>query len=69
MPEPTQPTTTENSPPATPTTYGYCSWHYGYASGIRLINVVEQGSGSGRTRSACGPCRDQHGLIPYADQP
>ncbi|WP_103542041.1 hypothetical protein [Streptomyces sp. SM1] len=64
MSESTQPTTTED----TPTAYGLCHWHQGYASGIRLINAIEQGSGSGITHFACGPCRELHRLTPFADR-
>uniref|UniRef100_UPI0028115FC2 hypothetical protein n=1 Tax=Streptomyces alfalfae TaxID=1642299 RepID=UPI0028115FC2 len=52
-----------------PMTYGYCSWHRGYSTGIRVIEVVEQASGPGHVQSACGPCREMYGLVPYADRP
>lgn len=52
----------------TPTAFGLCHWHGGYASGIRLIYAIEQGSGSGITHFACGPCRERHGLVPFADR-
>ncbi|KOV73749.1 hypothetical protein ADL00_03995 [Streptomyces sp. AS58] len=54
---------------AEPMTYGYCSWHCGYSAGIRVIEVVEQGSGPGAAQSACEPCRGKHGLVPFADRP
>jgi len=53
----------------THTAYGLCHWHQGYAAGVRLIDVIEQGSGSGITHFACGPCRARYGLVPFADQP
>ncbi|MFJ4692858.1 hypothetical protein [Streptomyces sp. NPDC088766] len=53
----------------TPRAFGWCSWHSGYAEGIRLINFQEQGSGPGGGAFACGPCIETHGLIPFADQP
>ncbi|MFM9652744.1 hypothetical protein [Streptomyces galilaeus] len=53
----------------TPRASGWCSWHSGNAEGIRLITVYEQGSGSGGHLFACGPCRKEHGLVPFADQP
>ncbi|CAL9515914.1 hypothetical protein SUDANB145_03715 [Streptomyces sp. enrichment culture] len=52
-----------------PLTYGYCAWHRGYSTGIRVIEVVEQASGPGGVQSACGPCREEYDLVPYADQP
>lgn len=65
MAEPTQPTATED----TPTAFGWCAWHLGIATGVRLINIIEQGSGPGRTQFACPPCMDQHGLVPLTDRP
>ncbi|MFD1659994.1 hypothetical protein ACFSL4_17775 [Streptomyces caeni] len=63
----------ENRTPApaqhTPTAYGWCSWHQGYSGGVRLIQVVEQGSGPGGHVFACASCRELHGLVPFADQP
>ncbi|MEH0642852.1 hypothetical protein QBB33_15520 [Streptomyces scabiei] len=57
--------------PAThaPTAYGYCSWHRGSAEGVRLVDVHEQGSGPGGGVFACGPCRETHRLVPFADRP
>ena len=52
-----------------PTGYGWCSWHHAFAGGIRLIRAVEQGSGSGGGVFACPPCIEEHGLVPFADQP
>lgn len=65
MAEPTQDTSTPNSP----TAYGWCAWHNGFATGVRLIHVHEQASGPGGSIFACGPCREKHGLVPLADQP
>jgi hypothetical protein len=60
---------TQTEPGAgTPTGYGFCSWHNRFAAGVRLINVIEQASGSGGAQYACGPCRQVHGLIPFADR-
>lgn len=67
MDEPRTPTPAEDRP--APVAYGWCSWHEGYAGGIRLIHVHEQGSGPGGGIFACGPCRDVHGLVPFSDQP
>ncbi|MGY0067193.1 hypothetical protein ACWZEH_10245 [Streptomyces sp. QTS137] len=53
----------------TPTSYGFCSWHNRFAAGVRLIDVIEQGSGPGHVHYACPPCREVHGLVPYADRP
>lgn len=61
----TQPTATEGNP----TTYGFCSWHQRFADGVRLIDVIEQGSGSGGTAYACRPCISLHRLVPFADRP
>ncbi|MGN7136757.1 hypothetical protein [Streptomyces pseudogriseolus] len=48
--------------------FGWCAWHEGHAEGVRLIDVIEQGSGSGITHFACGPCRTIYGLTPFADR-
>lgn len=52
-----------------PTAFGHCSWHRGSAEGVRLINVIEQGSGPGGGVFACEPCRETHRLVPFADRP
>lgn len=65
MQEITQTTDASN----TPTAFGYCAWHKGYADGVRLIHAVEQGSGGGHCIFACPPCREVHRLTPLADQP
>ncbi|WP_416965704.1 hypothetical protein [Streptomyces sp. Agncl-13] len=65
MPENTQTAGTAN----TPTAYGWCSWHEAFASGVRLIQVHEQGSGAGGGVFACRPCREAFDLVPFADQP
>lgn len=65
MHETTQPAAGETSPRA----FGWCHWHGGNAEGIRLITVVEQGSGSGITHFACPPCMALHRLTPFADRP
>jgi len=50
--------------------YGWCAWHQGNAGGLRLISIIEQGSGPGTaaTRFACQPCRKAYSLIPLADR-
>ncbi|MGC2997426.1 hypothetical protein ACPF8X_03215 [Streptomyces sp. G35A] len=55
----------------TPTGYGFCSWHQRFAADVRLIEIIEQGSGSGAgaVQYACGPCRKAHGLVPFEDRP
>lgn len=53
----------------TPGSYGYCAWHQAFASGVRLIQVQEQGSGPGGGAFACRPCRESYGLVPFADRP
>lgn len=67
MPENTQ----TASDAATPTAYGWCAWHKGASAGIRLIQVTEAGSGPSRAGNlfACGPCRETHRLVPFADRP
>jgi hypothetical protein len=52
----------------TPQAFGWCHWHQGFAAGVRLIGVIEQGSGSGITHFACGPCRKVYDLVPFADR-
>ena len=51
-----------------PTAYGYCSWHKRFAAGVRLIDVIEQGSGPGCVHYACPPCITAHRLVPFADR-
>lgn len=65
MPETTQPVTAA----ATPAGYGWCSWHENYARGVRLVRIIEQGSGPGGSLFACPSCREAYGLVPVADQP
>jgi hypothetical protein len=65
MAEPTHTPDTSN----THGSYGYCAWHQAHASGVRLIQVQEQGSGPGGGAFACRPCRESYGLVPFADQP
>jgi hypothetical protein len=67
MAEPTQASDTATTP--TPAAYGWCSWHEGYSSGVRLINVHEQGSGPGASVYACGPCSETHRLVPFGERP
>lgn len=63
-------TETQAKPPTPPpsTGYGWCAWHQGDARGVRLIQVHEQGSGSGGNCFACGPCREAYDLVPLADR-
>jgi len=65
MAEPTQDTATEED---TPAAYGYCSWHKRFAAGVRLIDVIEQGSGPGGVHYACPDCITVHRLVPFADR-
>jgi hypothetical protein len=54
----------------TPTGYGYCSWHGGYAEDVRLIDVLETVSRGGASATfACPPCREKYRLVPLADRP
>ncbi|MFC8985195.1 hypothetical protein [Streptomyces sp. NPDC057115] len=71
MAEPSQPTTTQDTPETTapPERYGYCHWHQASARGIHLIDAIEQGSGPGITYYACPPCIQTHRLVPLADRP
>lgn len=54
-----------------PSAYGWCAWHKKYSGGVRLIDVVEQGSGPGTAGNlfACARCRETFRLVPYADRP
>ncbi|MGW3152382.1 hypothetical protein ACWDG1_49070 [Streptomyces sp. NPDC001177] len=63
--------THEGSLVETPTGYGWCAWHKDFSSGVRVIQIHEQGSGPGTGRNplACGPYREAHGLLPLSDQP
>ncbi|GGK65518.1 hypothetical protein [Streptomyces flaveus] len=49
--------------------FGYCSWHQGHSSGVRLISVQEQGSGPGGGQYACHSCRVAYDLVPFAKEP
>lgn len=51
------------------TGHGWCHWHNGVSDTLRLVQVVEQGSGIGGSLFACAPCRKVHGLTPLADRP
>jgi len=64
MSEPTGTTPATNTPSA----YGWCAWHQGHADGVRLITVIEQGSGPGHAQYACRPCREAYRLVPFADR-
>lgn len=55
--------------PAAPAAYAWCSWHNRFSNGVRLIEAIEQGSGSGGNLFACGPCREAYGLVPFSDRP
>ncbi|MFF5801581.1 hypothetical protein [Streptomyces albogriseolus] len=69
MAEPTHtPPTEEDTATTVPRAFGYCAWHQGHAEDVRLIDVLEQGSGSGITHFACGPCMAAYGLVPFADR-
>lgn len=66
------PENTQTAPAAnTPTGYGWCAWHQGRARGVRLIQVIEQGSGPGTAGNhfACLSCRQAYDLVPLADRP
>lgn len=54
-----------------PGSFGYCTWHQGHASGVRLIQVEEAGSGPSSAGSlfACHSCRQAYDLVPFADRP
>jgi hypothetical protein len=60
--------TKQPSPPPS-AAYGWCAWHQRYARGVRLIQVHEQGSGSGGSCFACPSCREAYDLVPLADKP
>ncbi|MBL3670141.1 hypothetical protein JL475_30015 [Streptomyces sp. M2CJ-2] len=60
-----QPTTETTTPRA----FGWCHWHEENVEGVRLITVIEQGSGSGITHFACPPCMAAHRLVPFANRP
>ncbi|WP_432135135.1 hypothetical protein [Streptomyces sp. bgisy154] len=64
----TSPDDTQQAQPDTPPDVGYCTRHHGYAGDVRLIDVVEQGSGPGYALRACAPCRAAYGLVPLGDR-
>lgn len=47
---------------------GWCHWCQNAADNVRVIQVDEQGSGRGGVRYACGPCREEHHLVPLAER-
>lgn len=50
-------------------TFSYCNWCRGYASDVRVVRVVDQGSGHGQaTNAACPTHRREHGLIPLGEE-
>lgn len=59
-----------STPKPTPSSFAWCSWHNGNSDDVRLVAMIEQGSGvgAGTNLFACGPCRKTHGLVPVADQ-
>ncbi|RMB81265.1 hypothetical protein [Streptomyces shenzhenensis] len=61
----------DGTPPGTQGRYGLCHWCRQFADDIRLVQVVEAGSGpcTAGNLFACGRCRKAHGLVPFADQP
>ena len=59
---------TTDPAPDTADAYGWCHWHRGPSGTARLVQVIEQGSGPGASLYACGPCREQRGLVPYGEQ-
>lgn len=56
--------------PDTPSAFGWCAWHQGYARGVRLITAHDAGSGPGAHGNAfaCRSCRQAYDLVPLADQ-
>ncbi|MFD8845498.1 hypothetical protein [Streptomyces pseudogriseolus] len=69
MAEPTHtPPVQEDTAATDRRSFGWCAWHKGHAGGVRLIEVIEQGSGPGGAQFACEPCRTAYGLTPYADR-
>lgn len=56
--------------PAIPTAIGRCAWHDGITRDIRLITIIEAGSGPATAghRYACHPCQIAYGLVPLADR-
>lgn len=63
MTEPTHTPQRSDSPQT-----GWCAWHQEFADTVRVIQVDEQGSGSGGVRRACQPCIDKHGLTLFAER-
>lgn len=62
----------KDDPEQTPihTAFGYCAWCKGHASGVRLVQATDAGSGPRPTGLfACPKHRQIHGLTPLADQP
>lgn len=49
--------------------YAWCAWHRAFTNTARLIQAIEQGSGSGGSLFACASCRDVYHLTPLADRP
>lgn len=50
--------------------YAWCSWHDGFSSNARLVQLVDQGSGPAVAGLfACVSCRHAYDLVLVADQP
>lgn len=64
MAEPTQSEASSDSP----RTIAWCSWHQGLSGTARLVRIIEQGSGTGASLYACGPCRETFRLTPMTDR-
>ncbi|MGW4730557.1 hypothetical protein ACWEQC_15555 [Streptomyces shenzhenensis] len=64
-------TQTASTPPGIQGGYGLCHRCRQLADDIRLVQVVEAGSGpcTAGNLFACGQCRTTHSLVPFADQP
>ncbi|NUS79137.1 MAG: hypothetical protein HOV70_23460 [Streptomyces sp.] len=47
---------------------GWCHWHDDAADDVRVVRIAEQGSGRGAVHYACRACREEHDLVPLAEQ-
>lgn len=47
----------------------WCHWHADVTDTGLLIGAQEVASGPPRPFYACAPCREQHHLVPLAEQP
>ncbi|MGX9919461.1 hypothetical protein ACWIG4_06360 [Streptomyces sp. NPDC002248] len=59
---------TTDTTPARQQVDGWCHWHKSRGKDVRLVQVIEQGSGPGYEFYGCAACRTKFHLAPFAEQ-